>query len=47
MNSLTNFEDILIEKYGKKGTEMRDKYDADSLAFRLGIMLKGVRKEGV
>lgn len=32
MKKLTDFEDILIETYGKKGTERRHKYDADSLA---------------
>jgi ribosome-binding protein aMBF1 (putative translation factor) len=45
MEHLTNFEDLLIEKYGKKGTESRDKYDADSLSFRLGIMLKEARQD--
>jgi ribosome-binding protein aMBF1 (putative translation factor) len=45
MKNLTDFEDILKEKYGDKGTPSRDKYDADSLAFRLGIMLKEARKE--
>jgi ribosome-binding protein aMBF1 (putative translation factor) len=45
MKSVTDFEDLLIEKYGEKGTPSRDKYDADSLAFRLGIMLKEARKE--
>jgi ribosome-binding protein aMBF1 (putative translation factor) len=45
MKNITDFEDILNEKYGKKGTEKRDKYDADSLAFRLGVMLKEARKE--
>lgn len=45
MKNITDFEDILIEKYGNKGTEKRDKYDADSLAFRLGVMLKEARKE--
>ncbi|HEX9828004.1 MAG TPA: helix-turn-helix transcriptional regulator [Flavobacteriaceae bacterium] len=45
MKNITDFEDILIAKYGKKGTERRDKYDADSLAFRLGAMLKDARKE--
>ncbi len=45
MNNITDFEDILNEKYGKKGTERRDKYDADFLAFRLGVMLKDARKE--
>ena len=37
MKNITDFEDILIGTYGKKGTEKRDKYDADSLAFRLGV----------
>lgn len=45
MGNITDFEDILIRKYGKKGTVKRDKYDADSLAFRLGIMLKEARKD--
>jgi HTH-type transcriptional regulator/antitoxin HipB len=45
MKNITDFEDILKEKYGKKGTPTRDKYDADSLAFRLGVMLKEARKE--
>ena len=45
MKNITDFEDILKEKYGIKGTPTRDKYDADSLAFRLGVMLKEARKE--
>ncbi|MCK4749481.1 MAG: helix-turn-helix transcriptional regulator [Bacteroidales bacterium] len=44
MKNITDFEDILIEKYGERGTPARDKYDADSLAFRLGVMLKEARK---
>jgi len=45
MKNTTNFEDILRSKYGEKGTQARDKYDADSLAFRLGVMLKEARQE--
>lgn len=45
MKNVTDFEDILIGKYGKKGTESREQYDADSLSFRLGVMLKEARKE--
>lgn len=45
MKDTIDFEDILIGKYRKKGTEKRDKYDAESLAFRLGVMLKEARKE--
>lgn len=44
MKNVTRFEDILIDKYGKKGTKERDKYDSESLSFRLGIMLKEARK---
>ncbi|MGM0479061.1 MAG: helix-turn-helix domain-containing protein [Bacteroidota bacterium] len=36
---------ILDENYGPKGTKKRDQYDAESLAFRLGVMLKEARKE--
>jgi len=45
MQNTTTFENLLTEKYGEKGTVSRDKFDTDSLAFRLGIMLKEARKE--
>lgn len=45
MKNIKQFEDLLNDKYGKKGTPSRDKYDAESLAFRLGVMLKEARKE--
>lgn len=45
MKNTIKFEDILRKKYGEKGTPARDKYDLESLAFRLGIMLKEARKE--
>ncbi|RLD54719.1 MAG: transcriptional regulator, partial [Bacteroidetes bacterium] len=45
MKNITDFEDLLKEKYGEKGTPARDKYESDSLAFRLGVMLKEARKE--
>jgi ribosome-binding protein aMBF1 (putative translation factor) len=45
MKNVTNFEDLLIEKYGEKGTAQRDRFDTDSLAFRLGVMLKDARQE--
>ena len=45
MKNIKKFEDLLNEKYGEKGTPKRDKYDAESLAFRLGVMLKEARKE--
>jgi len=45
MNKLTSFEDHLTKYRGAKGTEERAKFDADSLAFRLGVMLQEARKE--
>ena len=47
MKNITDFEDILKEKYGEKGSPSRDKYDADSLAFRLGVMLKEARNDAM
>ena len=43
--NITDFEDLLTQKYGPIGSRKREKYDADSLAFRLGILLKEARKE--
>ena len=43
MEPIKSFDQLLDEKYGKKGTEKRDVYEADSLAFRLGVMLKEAR----
>ncbi len=40
MKQITDFEDLLLDKYGEKGTPKRDKYDTESLAFGLGVMLR-------
>ena len=45
MKKFKTFDQLLDEKYGKKGEEAREQFDADSLAFRLGIMLKEARVE--
>jgi len=45
MKNTTTFESLLVKKYGKKGTKKREKFDMDSLAFRLGVMLKEARNE--
>jgi len=45
MKHLTDFEDLLLDKYGEKGTPKREKYDTESLAFRLGVMLREARRE--
>ena len=45
MENLTDFEDLLRDKYGEKGSPKRERYEADSLAFRLGVMLREARRE--
>ena len=45
MKKVKTFDQLLDEKYGKKGNADRDHFDADSLAFRLGVMLKEARVE--
>jgi len=45
MKTLTTFDKHLDKYHGKQGTESRAKFDADSLAFRLGMMLQEARKE--
>ena len=42
---LTNFEDLLTIKYGKKGEEKREAYEEKSQSFRLGLMLREARKK--
>lgn len=45
MHKLTSFEDHLEKHRGAKGTASRARFDADSLSFRLGVMLQEARKE--
>jgi ribosome-binding protein aMBF1 (putative translation factor) len=45
MKNITDFEDILEKKYGKKGTTSRDEYESGALAFRIGVILKEARKK--
>lgn len=45
MKNVKTFDQLLDEKYGMKGNIERDQFDADSLAFRLGAMLKEARVE--
>ena len=47
MKNITDFEDILTDRFGEKGSASRNKYDADSLAFRLGVMLKEARNDAM
>lgn len=45
MKNVKTFDQLLDEKYEKKGNTDRNRFDADSLAFRLGVMLKEARVE--
>lgn len=43
--NLTSFSDHLDNQYGKKGTEIRDKYEEEFESFKLGVMIQELRKE--
>jgi len=45
MKDITTFEELLHDKYGEKGTVIRDKFESEALAFRIGVMLKQARQE--
>ena len=42
---ITTFDDHLDKQYGKKGNLKREKFETNSVAFRLGEMLKAERKK--
>jgi ribosome-binding protein aMBF1 (putative translation factor) len=44
MKKMLSFEKHLNKQYGRKGTKKRDKFEYESLSFRLGEMLKEERK---
>jgi HTH-type transcriptional regulator / antitoxin HipB len=43
VKKITTFEEHLDKQYGKKGSARRDKFEADSISFRLGEMLREER----
>jgi HTH-type transcriptional regulator / antitoxin HipB len=43
MKKLTTFEEHLDEQYDNAGTAAREKFEAESIAFRLGEMLREER----
>lgn len=45
MSKITTFEEHLKKQYGVKGTPVREKFEAEAMAFRLGVLLKQARKE--
>jgi len=42
--NLTSFSDHLEEQYGKPGTAVREQYEQEFEAFKLGVMLQELRK---
>ncbi len=43
--TLVSFDDHLDKEYGKTGSRKRDKYEQGFEAFKLGVMLKEMRKK--
>jgi len=43
--NLKSFADHLDEQYGVRGTAEREKFEEGFEAFKLGVMLQGLRKE--
>lgn len=41
--NITTLDELLDDKYGKKGAKKRDKWEQDFEAFRLGVMLEEAR----
>lgn len=45
IKNVTTFSEHLDKQYGKKGSKRREKFETNSVAFRLGEMLKEERKK--
>ena len=44
-NRLTSWDDHLDKKYGKMGTQTRDKYEEEFEAFKIGVLIQEARKK--
>jgi DNA-binding XRE family transcriptional regulator len=44
-NNLTSFNDHLDQQYGIRGVEIRENFENEFEAFKLGVMLQELRKE--
>ena len=42
-NNITTFEEILDNKYGKRGNAEREKWEQEFESFRLGVLLEEAR----
>lgn len=43
-NNVTNWDDHLDDKYGKRGTDTREKFQEEFEAFRIGVLIQEARK---
>lgn len=44
-NNLTSWDGHLDKKYGKTGTDSREKYDQEFEAFKIGVLIQEARKK--
>lgn len=45
MNSKKDFDSLLDNKYGKRGTVAREEWERDFEVFKLGVLIEEARKE--
>jgi HTH-type transcriptional regulator/antitoxin HipB len=43
-NDITNWDDHLDKKYGKKGTSSREKFQEEFETFKIGVLIQEARK---
>ncbi len=43
--NLTSFDDHLDQRYGKSGTESRNRFEMEFDAFKIGVLIQEARKE--
>ncbi|MFH1052510.1 MAG: helix-turn-helix transcriptional regulator [bacterium] len=44
-NKISNFNDLLNSKYGKRGTKEREAWEQEFEAFKLGVLIEEARKK--
>lgn len=44
-NKIVTFEEHLNREYGKRGTKLREKYEQNFEAFKIGVMLQELREK--
>ena len=45
IKNLTSFDDHLDQQYGKKGTPVREKFEQEFEAFKIGVLIQEARKK--